>query len=251
MDIKVKAKSLLMKSMLRQRKDNQNIRSMYGYEDKFEFFLDKFDDSTPVKVIYNEMVKEVCERNGSVIPSRNEKKMRGIKWSNTWKNLEKTNGLNAMEKEFLWKLTQDMLLIGGRIHRANVDKECKNVKDGVQCRNIPDIMHTFVTCKGIERDFALYKDLIKEVNNAEINTNEILTISFTNKNRKRRKVLIWFVAKAMFGMFRKDSINNTLEQMVMELEWFLQGNGTIGSCKEMERLKDIVKCRLQVVRDNG
>ena len=191
------------------------------------------------------MVKEICEKNSSVIPSRNEKKMRGIKWSNTWKNLEKTSGLNAIEKEFLWKLSQDMLLIGGRIHRGNVDKECKNMQDGIQCRNIPDIMHTFVTCKGTEKDFTLLKDLIKEVNNADINTNEILTISFTNRNRKRRVVIVWLTAKVLFGIFNKENIKNTLEQLVRELEWYLKGQVRIGSCKEMCRLKGTVENMLQ------
>ena len=108
--------------MLRQ-KDKKDLRSLYGYEEKLDVVLAKFDSKTPVKVIYSEMLKVVYEKNGSVIPSRNEKKLRGIKWSNTWKNLEKTKGLNAGEKEFLWKLSQDMLLIGGRIHRANVEKK--------------------------------------------------------------------------------------------------------------------------------
>ena len=98
MDINVKAKSLLIKSMLRQRNKDQDIKSMYGYEDKLEGILEKCDSMTPVKVIYAEMVKEVYEKNGSVIPSRNEKKVRGIKWSNTWENLEKSKGLNAGEK---------------------------------------------------------------------------------------------------------------------------------------------------------
>ena len=240
MDINVKAKSLLIKSMLRQRNKDQDIKSMYGYEDKLEGILEKCDSMTPVKVIYAEMVKEVYEKNGSVIPSRNEKKVRGIKWSNTWENLEKSKGLNAGEKEFLWKLSQDMLLIGGRIHRANVEKECKNINDGVECRDIPDLMHTFVTCKGIEKDFACLKNLIKEINEAEIHTKDILTISFTNRNRQRRTILVWFIAKVMFGMFKKENIRNTLEHIALELEWFLHGQVSIGSCMEMNRLRVIV-----------
>ena len=60
-------------------------------------------------------------------------------------------GLNAYEKEFAWKLTQDMLCIGRRFHRANVERECKNdLGGGMTCIDIPDVLHNFVTCNGIK-----------------------------------------------------------------------------------------------------
>ena len=172
--------------------------------------------------------------------------MRGIKWSNTWKNLDKVRGLNATETEFLWKMTLDMLLIGGRIHRANVDKECKNDVDGQECKVIPDLVHTFVSCKGIEKDFVALVDLIKKVLNFEIKMKEIITISFTHRNVKRRWVTVWLVAKVMYGMYKKEDLRVILEHIVVDLEWLLQSRVRVGSCEEMNRLRDIVRTYLIV-----
>ena len=127
------------------------MQKKYGYDHVMENYLNKFDKESKVKDIYLEMVKDKYEKNGSIIPSRNEKRSTNIRWSNTWRNLQKVRGLNAYEKEFAWKMTQGMLCIGRRIHRANVEKECKNIiGNGGLCKEIPDLMHTFVTCNGVK-----------------------------------------------------------------------------------------------------
>ena len=134
-----------------------------------------------------------------------------------------------------------MLLIGARIHRANVDKECKNEIDGQECKVIPDLVHTFVSCKGIEKDWAALSDLINKVLNAEIKMKEIITISFTHRNVKKRRVTVWLVAKILYGIYKKEDLRVTLEQIVVELGWLLQSRVRVGSCAEMNRLREIVR----------
>ena len=102
-------------------------------------------------------------------------------------------------------------------------------------------MHTFVTCNAVERDFAIFEELVKEINNKEVKTKEILTISFTNRNKRRRMILVWFVAKILIRMFNKMKMNEALEQIVLELKWFLQWQVKIGSIQEMNRLKGMVE----------
>ena len=61
--------------------------------------------TSPAKAIYDFLIKEVTHRNGSLIPSRNEKKSANIKWGVAFKNFKLVKGLNADEKCFIWKIT--------------------------------------------------------------------------------------------------------------------------------------------------
>ena len=88
------------------------------------------------KQIYDILIKDTIEKNGSLIESRNEKREIGIKWRHVWKNLSSVKGINAEVKDFTWKLTQDMLPIGNRIHRKNVEKRCLNKLETGQCTEI-------------------------------------------------------------------------------------------------------------------
>ena len=59
-------------------------------------------------------------RNGSYIPSRNEKRVDGIKWKASWYNVSSVRGLSPEEKCFAWKITQDMLDVGVRKHKKRL-----------------------------------------------------------------------------------------------------------------------------------
>ena len=96
-----------------------NSNHLYGHSK--EFFEVASNDllNATVKEIYNFLLADLIFKNGSLVPSRNEKKQEGTKWSLVWKNLKILKGLSAEEKCFAWKLTQDMLPVGLRIHRRN------------------------------------------------------------------------------------------------------------------------------------
>ena len=57
-------------------------------------------NTSPAKLIYDFMIQEVFVRNGSLIPTRSEKKSVNVKWSISWKNFKLLNGLTADEKCF-------------------------------------------------------------------------------------------------------------------------------------------------------
>ena len=79
----IKAKALLVKSMIKRKSKGELVEDMYGYEEQFNRWLDCVQTGdkikTGVKDIYNEMLKAKYEKNGSIIPSRNEKNLRNIK----------------------------------------------------------------------------------------------------------------------------------------------------------------------------
>ena len=232
-DASTKAKALLLKSMAAQKTETDAYESMYGYEGKYSKYMDTIQEGTTVKEIYTEMLKEKYEKNGSI-------KSKNIKWSITWKNLEGIRGLSPSEVEFAWRLTQDMLLIGSRIHRANVNKECKKEIDGGECRAIPDISHTFATCKGICNQFNRYKQMLEEILGHKTNEGEILTLSLNHRNRKRIKIAVWVLVKILYGIYNKVEGGQILENVSEDIQWSLQVQVIIGSHQEMIRAKDIV-----------
>ena len=89
-------------------------------------------------------------KNGSLIPSRREKKTRGISWKATWKNLTLLRGLGPEEKCFGWKVTQDMVEVGQRMHRKGAQKECQNlVENGEECKEIESVEHRLFLCDAV------------------------------------------------------------------------------------------------------
>ena len=123
-----KARAFLVKNMQKEFlntgkniEETIEVKKIYGYTENFVSVVKADLADANVKSIYNHLMREVLEKNGSLIPSRNEKKVSGIKWKVVWKNLNLLKGITASERVFAWKCTQDMLEVGDRIHR----KKCK------------------------------------------------------------------------------------------------------------------------------
>ena len=54
----------------------------------------------------------------------------------------------ADEKMFAWKLCQDMLPVGVRIHRANAERRCLvQLDSGIVCTELQDREHVFRACE--------------------------------------------------------------------------------------------------------
>jgi hypothetical protein len=106
------------------------------------------------KEIYGVLMEKVTQKNESLIPSRNENKVNGIKWSVVWKNLKIMKGVNAEEKFFVWKSTQDMSEVGYRIRRKNAQRSCQRLtKSGLKCEENEDIYHCLSECEVVEETF--------------------------------------------------------------------------------------------------
>ena len=99
-------------------------------------------------------MEKVVQKNGSLIPSRNEKKISGIKWKVAWKNQVLLKGVTAEEKGFAWKMSQDMLEVGSRIHRKNAKRTCqRETRNGERCEEIEDIWHYLSQCEVVKECF--------------------------------------------------------------------------------------------------
>ena len=100
-------------------------------------------------------------------------------------------------KEFAWKLTQDMLPIGNRIHRNNVEKRCLNKLEMGQCIEIPDIAHKMYNCPAVQFASRATRLILEEFMEKKIEERELLTLSFRHRDTKRNQVGLWFAINAM------------------------------------------------------
>ena len=135
-------------------KDNREVKRIYGYTEDMNKVIKGEVEECDSKQIYKVLLENVILKNGSLIPSRNEKKINSIKWNVVWKNQARLKGVNAEEKCFAWKISQDMLEVGNRIHRKNAQRNCQRVKDnGEKCDKIEDIYHCLTECEVIAECF--------------------------------------------------------------------------------------------------
>ena len=154
----VKAKALLIKNMYNDLcyqngniYDLDLIEDIYGYRLEFLDIIENGLSTSPAKSIYDFLIQTITHKNGSLIPSRNEKRSKNIKWGVVFKNFKLLKGLNAEEKCFIWKLSQDMLPVGSRIHRRNAERRCMWIlHDGNVCQEIQTLEHVFKSCRAVQ-----------------------------------------------------------------------------------------------------
>ena len=102
-----KARAFIVKNMFKEAeskgknlRDYREIKQIYGYTEDMEKVVKEEIDKKEAKAIYNLLLEKVVQKNGSLIPSRNEKKINGIKWKVVWKNQILLKGVMAEEKCF-------------------------------------------------------------------------------------------------------------------------------------------------------
>ena len=147
----LKGKAFLLKTMMKEfdilGNDRCKIKNIHGWSKDFSIIFSKMGLQTDVKIIYEELINHTISRNGSLIPSRNEKNRRGVKWKNAWKNLILLRGLTPTEVCFAWKLTQDMVEVGRRKHRNGAVRNCSRRKtDGRLCNKLDTLEHCIFEC---------------------------------------------------------------------------------------------------------
>ena len=137
-------------------------------------------------------------KNNSIIPSRSERRVDSVKWSIAWKNWKELRGVSAEEKIFMWKVQQDMLLIGSRIHRLNADRRCKEELPGnICCQEIQTRHHLFIGCESVKDSFALCKLILRDILKKDISNNEVIFFSFNHRSKSKLKCATWFAVKAL------------------------------------------------------
>ena len=165
-------------------------------------------------------------RNGSYIPSRNEKRVDGIKWKASWYNVSSVRGLSPEEKCFAWKITQDMLDVGVRKHKKDSIKDCKRMVDNRKiCGKLETVKHRLIECKNVEDSYNKCKRILIKFLGKEVTDDQILCLSFTHKNPKVKMASVWFAVKFLYEIFLSntkvdsDSCLKLIVGIIQELKW--------------------------------
>ena len=199
------------------------------------------------KVMYEFLIQDLISKNGSLIPSRNEKRSDFVKWRLAWKNWSKMKGLTAEEKCFAWKVQQDMLPIGSRIHRNNAERRCLFVlENGQSCQDVQTIEHLFLSCESVGNVYDNLSLILNVYLERAVQYTDIVHFSFNHRNKKKLNCALWFAVKVMFKVFHNKSRNRAqiLREIVKEIDWNIRMNRKLGSLGEILFLKEQIENRI-------
>jgi len=166
-----------------------------------------------------------------------------VKWSIAWKNFKLLKGLTPDKKCFYWKVSQDMLPVGNRIHRNNAERRCLAVlTDGSSCQVIQDREHAFKLCPMVVEIYDVIIEVLNSFLERDVKYQQLIHFSFNHRDKKRLKCSIWFAVKMMFSIFHNKCLNKILllSETIKELTWNIDLNRKIGSLKDMIELKDLL-----------
>ena len=248
-DPNIKCMALLIRTRLRKLRrnngstldlTNQNYIGEYRNEIQMVIRNDLVKGTT--KQIYNLLLEEKISKNGSLIPSRNEKRTLGVKWSISWKNMSLVGGLNAEERCFVWKLLQDMIPVGARIHRNNAEKRCLADLDGGACQVEQTLIHCLQLCPGIQELHNSLKNILSRFLDREVNSKQLITLSFNQRSKKKLKCALWFAVKVMFLIYQEKIMNKSqmLMRAIKEIDWNLKLCRNVGSNTDMISLRALI-----------
>ena len=103
-------------------------------------------------------------------------------------------------------MVQDMLPIGKRIHRANVEKRClKKWGNDQTCEDVPDLKHTLLNCPAIKRETSKVKKTLEQFLGRTVKENEIITLSVKDRNNKRDQIATWFKIRSMHEIYKQQA----------------------------------------------
>ena len=245
-----KARAFIVKGMFKEAerkgvniRDHKEIRQIYGYTEDMEKVVKEEIDKVEAKAIYDLLMEKVIQKNGSWIPSRNEKKTKGIKWKVVWKNISLLKGITAEEKCFAWKMSQDMLEVGNRIHRKNARRTCqREIYNGDRCEEIEDIYHCLSECEAVEECFEELKQITQVLLEKDVTNKELICFGFNHRKKKRLSMVTWVATKVLFRIYMERTFNKKQIwlEIVKEIEWNLSRQYKTRAVIELTKLRSLV-----------
>ena len=225
---------------------NDLSQDIYGLKNEFLNYLKSGHDSYSAKQIYEELLFKEISNNGNLIPSRIEKKVLNIKWSKTFKNFYNLRFVSASEREFCFKMFQDLVDVKQRIHRKNADPRClRELKRNVLCSSIQDRQHAFIECRRIKDSIDMLKSILFEFTNRRFNDNDLLYISFGCKSKVLTNLSVWLIVKFMYRIYKKlFEKNYLLFEMRNEISFLIKEKLMDKYIKELLLLENIIKIQI-------
>ena len=125
--------------------------------------------------------------------------------------------------------------------QRNAEKRClKKLPSGEDCEVIPDLFHALMDCEGINDTFKEVTVIVEGMLDRKIEGKDIIMLNFNHRNKKRLKLIIWFVVKSLYGMHIKKLFNKRqlFNEIWKELDWNVSLMKRIGALDVMILLKD-------------
>ena len=254
----LKAKSLLLKNMYREvierdlKCDGRGFSDrIYGYEDLLVELIGKKIEMTSKEIYTYSLRKLVYVNNITLIPSRIEKKIQGVKWTKSFRNIRNFRG-SPKEKEFIWMLIQDILPVNGRLHRKNSDKRCLRLVNltinPIKCLEIQDRIHFFINCVVVKETFESLLKILERFLRKQVTEMEILHLSFGTANKKITKMGVWLVGKFLYKMYFYNmfKVKPILESIRLEISFYETHFDGYARGEEFKSLKTILNDEIRV-----
>ena len=246
----IKAKALLIKNMHREFlnigcdvNDRDSYRNIYGYTEELSKCIKAGVSMNSARDIYGFLINDVICRNNSVIPSRSEKRSENVKWRIAWQNLAGLRGVDAEEYEFAWKLQQDLLKIGARIHRQNAERRCLAVLGGVYCQEVETREHFFIGCERVKECNRSCLKILGDYLGKEILQTNLIHLAFNHRNKQRLRCAVWFAVKTMYKIYTSRIFNKVqlLRELIKEIDWNIKLNRKLGSRQDLIDLRSLIE----------
>ena len=206
-----KSRALVIKGAIKYGNEEE-------YVDRYEVTKMMLMGCFKTKQIYKVILDEQIGRKENRIKSRTEKKELWVRWDQTRKNMEIARGLNIQEKEFMWKLVNDMLRIGDRVHWGgdpNTRDKCKMISsDGSgnmkKCGEKENRRHVFDGCFYSRNKNRAIKEVLEEMTSREVSTTALIHIDIEHQSQKKRKEAVLFTVRAMrrIYLYREESLED-------------------------------------------
>ena len=245
----LKCRAFMLKSMNKEfnklENDENRIIDLYGYKNDFRDLLKENCDLKDVSSIYNILIRKETYKNGLLIPSRAELRAQHINWELAWHNLRTIKGIGPEEKCFMFKVQQDLLPVGTRMHRKGADKRClANLNDDATCTELEDRKHALLTCPTVMEKSTILKEILGEIFDRHLDDEEILYFSYYDRDKNKKKAGLWIAIKMLYCIHYDRNMNKVqlLRKMLKEINWNLQMN--IKEHVMFSMLKTVISNRL-------
>ena len=242
----VKAKAFLVKNMVKDFKQYEFnhwfLENIYGDQQIMLEIMNQGKAEAQVKEIYQILLDKVVINNGSIIPSREERRSQ-VKWKRSWKNQSNLRGVVPEEKMFAWKLCQDLLPVGARIHRANAERRCLAILDmGTTCLEVQDREHFFRVCELKGQIYRRLEMVLGKFLGKDVSFVEVIHLSFSHRNERKLRIAVWFAVKWLYKMWisKNDNRLQLMMEMLKEIDWNVKMKRFSRSHGELSELREIV-----------
>ena len=247
---KLKAKALLCKSVLKDiRLRNIALKSnvlevdVYGVNDTIINYIKDGKMNSTSKEIYEAFIFKYLRVNSTLIPSRNEKKVANIKWSNSYRNYRNTTEIDPKEKELVFRFIQDLVAVPARLHQK-VDKRCmRKLKNNDICTSISDREHYFQSCDSIREVALMFKSIAHKIlQKKNISLKDLLHFSYRGRGKNKEKVFSWVLVKCYKKIFYDKMLDGKkiMQDILKDIKFAESNQFNITKLKEFQSVKEVM-----------